>query len=983
MKKRFLFISVCIFATAIGCDSAAYPEPMRMSLRDLLDLTNGPATTEPFLPLPAGSPADYTITNNDQRGDVPFAFDTVRAVHLKLQLRVADRPAVDRVVQLRELRDGRPGRVLFRALTDDAGTVRGNLVTVATTNAAQLEFATGGRVYAERVPLEDLLMLDRSIHLDETASRNGSAITAPADTDGDGIADEIDDFPGDAAYATRVHFPTRGRYTVAFEDLYPAPGDADFNDYVIQARQEEHLNAAGEVARIVGSYRHVAKAAGYNHFLRITLSLAAADYEVRRFRPDGSLHSTSPGRAAPFENVVITERSDRTIPQANAQPGQAFAAGDLFELEIVPDTPVSQSELGPAPYDLHLYVANTGRAVHFAGKFFDDDGHDLYRDDDGFPWALLVPVDWRWMYERRDIFAAYEFFTDWYSSGGELHENWYNFPDLNLVFENVQTHYSGTPEFLPPAPHDPADFIVETSMRPVPVRIESCYIPVGALHSVEALSGTPVFAAPGSLRIAYDGDKLSDAGFSEDFTVFAYDATSNSYAQVPGSVVDESAETVTVPLAATGTFVLTAYNHPSIDGDPACASVGYPDGIYTYASVAANGSADGYGGWPALSADGRYVVFDSSAPNLVVGDTNATFDIFVHDRQSGDTSRVSRAFDGSEANSWSNRPDISADGRFVTFYANADNLVGDDTNGRHDVFVHDRNSATTVRVSLASDGSQANGHSYRPAISANGRYVAFDSLATNLVPGDSNNRQDVFVHDRQSGQTDRVSVASDGSQANHVSFQPRISADGRYVVFFSAAWNLAAGDTNGEQDVFVHDRQTGTTTRLSVASNGTQGNDRSFDPDISDDGRFVTFNSFASNLVTSDTNSRPDAFVHDLQTGQTTRVSTASDGTQGNSFSSQPRISADGRYVTFLSDASNLVGGDTNGIREIFVHDRQSGSTRRVSVSPDGSQANNGAFGRPALSADGRYVVFESTTQNLMPGVSGALRNRIFVFPRP
>ena len=168
----------------------------------------------------------------------------------------------------------------------------------------------------------------------------------------------------------------------------------------------------------------------------------------------------------------------------------------------------------------------------------------------------------------------------------------------------------------------------------------------------------------------------------------------------------------------------------------------------------------------------------------------------------------------------------------------------------------------TTRVSVASDGAQGNGYSYHPSISADGRYVAFESYATNLVSGDTNGYIDVFVHDRQGGGTTRVSVTSDGAQGGTGSWNPSISADGRYVAFMSAASNLVSGDTCCS-DIFVHDRQSGQTTRVSVASDGAQGNNHSWYPSISADGRYVAFHSYASNLVSGDTNSAPDVFVHD------------------------------------------------------------------------------------------------------------------------
>jgi|GEM_PF-1792314 len=404
-------------------------------------------------------------------------------------------------------------------------------------------------------------------------------------------------------------------------------------------------------------------------------------------------------------------------------------------------------------------------------------------------------------------------------------------------------------------------------------------------------------------------------------------------------------------------------------------------------SVASDGAQgnNGPGGsyFPASSADGRYVAFGSYSSNLVSGDTNGMYDFFVHDRQTGETSRVSVASDGSQGNggdteftsSYYRSVAISADGRYVAFGSYSSNLVSGDTNGQLDAFVHDRQTGETTRVSIASDGSQGNGMSgiHSVAISADGRYVTFESWATNLVTGNTNGG--IFVHDRQTGETTIVSVASDGTQGNSGSFFPDISADGRYVAFGSYSSNLVSGDTNGQPDAFVHDRQTGETTIVSVASDGTQGNGSVgyAAMSISADGHYIVFTSLASNLVPGDTNNRKDAFVHDCQTGETTIVSVASDGTQGNGNvgrsekSSDISINADGRYVTFNSEASNLVSGDTNGMNDIFIHDCQTRKTDRVGVASSGTQGNNFSWSS-AISADGRYIFFDSTASNLVSG---------------
>jgi Ca2+-binding RTX toxin-like protein len=385
-------------------------------------------------------------------------------------------------------------------------------------------------------------------------------------------------------------------------------------------------------------------------------------------------------------------------------------------------------------------------------------------------------------------------------------------------------------------------------------------------------------------------------------------------------------------------------------------------------SVASDGTeSNGYSYESSISGDGRYITFYSDASNLVTGDTNNSYDIFVYDRQTKETTRVSVASDGTQANNHSFQTSISADGRYITFTSNANNLVTGDTNGKNDIFVYDRQTKETTRVSVASDGTESNNVSESPNISADGRYITFYSDASNLVTGDTNSYRDIFVYDRQTKETSRVSVASNGTEANNYSYSPSISADGRYITFYSDASNLVTGDTNGKADIFVYDRQTKETTRVSVASDGTQGNKSSSFPSISADGRYTTFTSDASNLVPDDTNNIYDIFVYDRQTKETTRVSVASDGTQSNKASQFPSISGDGRYITFYSNANNLVPGDTNKYHDIFVYDRQTKETTRVSVASDGTQSNNSSY-ESSISGDGRYITFYSDASNLVPG---------------
>jgi ELWxxDGT repeat protein len=380
-----------------------------------------------------------------------------------------------------------------------------------------------------------------------------------------------------------------------------------------------------------------------------------------------------------------------------------------------------------------------------------------------------------------------------------------------------------------------------------------------------------------------------------------------------------------------------------------------------------NSSDNTSSGQHTVSADGRYIAFSSDATNLVQGDTNFARDVFVYDRVTKTITLVSVASNGTQGNSSSFAPSISADGKRVAFYSIAFNLIDGDTNNLADVFVRDLATGTTTRVSVAPDGSQGNDSSFNSSISADGKVVAFQSYASNLAIGDTNNSSDIFIRDFATGTTTRVSVASDGTQGNSNSDNPSISADGKVVTFQSYASNLVAGDTNGTWDVFVRDLATGTTTRVSVASDGTQANANSERPSISADGKVVAYYSIASNLVPGDTNNTSDVFVWNLTTGTTTRASIASDGTQGNANSGTTSISADGKVVAFFSNASNVVTGDINGTWDVYVRDLAVGTTTRVSVATDGTQGNSTSY-LPSISADGKVVAFQSNASNLAAG---------------
>lgn len=281
---------------------------------------------------------------------------------------------------------------------------------------------------------------------------------------------------------------------------------------------------------------------------------------------------------------------------------------------------------------------------------------------------------------------------------------------------------------------------------------------------------------------------------------------------------------------------------------------------------------DDYGWSPSISADGRFVAFESRNESLVAGDTNGANDVFVFDRIAGQISRVSLDSNGNQGNQDSRAASISADGRIVAFVSAADNLVSNDANGVADVFLHDLATGVTIRASIDSSGVEADGASSggflfgwaeKPALSSDGSIVAFASYADNLAAGDTNGVEDVFVHDIATGQTEIVSLGSAGNQADSDSWAPSLSADGRIVAFTSEAKNFARVDGNGAADVFVHDRATGITTLVSGRA-GITGDGQSYSPALTSDGSLVAMFSGAGNLVPDDTNSVIDAFVHDL-----------------------------------------------------------------------------------------------------------------------
>jgi YVTN family beta-propeller protein len=405
-----------------------------------------------------------------------------------------------------------------------------------------------------------------------------------------------------------------------------------------------------------------------------------------------------------------------------------------------------------------------------------------------------------------------------------------------------------------------------------------------------------------------------------------------------------------------------------------------------------NGESAGCCGF-SISADARYVAFSSRATNMVIPDNNGSLaDIFIHDRQTGQTVLVSKDDNGTRGNSESLEPSISADGRFIAFSSFATNLVPNDNNSAYDVFVHDRDpdengifdegNETTKMVSVDSGGNQGNGQSTQPSINADGQFIVFKTTSTNLGdPGPFTSK--IFVRDQINGQTILMSKNSNGIPANgnsHLwlsSSKPSISDDGRFIVFYSMANNLVSGDLNGADDVFLHDRDSDKndnfdelggirTAIVSVDSHGNRGNNHSFEPAVSGDGRFIAFQSRSGNFGGDTNGAVDDIFVHDRVSGVTEVISMDSSGVQGPFLSRTPSISGNGRFVSFES-FNAFVSNDVNGYTDVYVHDRERGETHLVSLDSNGVQGNDHSY-RPSVNSDGRLIAFGSSASNLVPG---------------
>ncbi|HET9769351.1 MAG TPA: hypothetical protein VFS16_00580, partial [Acidimicrobiia bacterium] len=461
----------------------------------------------------------------------------------------------------------------------------------------------------------------------------------------------------------------------------------------------------------------------------------------------------------------------------------------------------------------------------------------------------------------------------------------------------------------------------------------------------------------------------------------------------------------TLPGGTTSTTILP---NPDVNWGPAGTT-----------SVIAKGTVGGGSAFrPWMSADGRYLVFDSDAKKVMGGAGDPApgiRDVYLYDRTTGGLERISVGPGGRRANvpgngsgcanpCGSQRPTISADGRYVAFWSSADNLVDGDTNGEPDAFLRDRQTGTTTLISKGFQGAQANGESRRPVVSRDGTFVAFESAASNLIApascglltpctgGDKNNADDVYLYEVGTGAITLMSADAKGSAGNGASNRPSLSGNGRKVVFQSEASNLVANDANGAtSDVIMRDVAAGQTTIVSTNSAGAQSDKSSTSPSISADGRWVSFDSRATTFNPADSGGDVDVYVKDLETGAIEQVSVRSGGGQasapaGGIVGGDSTVSADGRFVAFWSDAPNLVDGDTNGdlcdadkrpCSDVFVRDRATNTTTRM-TSTNGVEGNEESYS-PALSMDGKFVAFDSKATSLDPSGGSTSSQDIFV----
>lgn len=392
-----------------------------------------------------------------------------------------------------------------------------------------------------------------------------------------------------------------------------------------------------------------------------------------------------------------------------------------------------------------------------------------------------------------------------------------------------------------------------------------------------------------------------------------------------------------------------------------------------------------------VSPNGRFVVFSSDAANLVPNDTNNSADVFLRDNQLNTTERVSLGTAGVQGDAGGFQGLVSADGRYVAFSSDSTNLVVSDTNASTDVFLRDRQLATTTRVSVRTAGGQSDGASFLQSMTPDATLIVFASDATNLIGTvDQNFSTDIYLRDRTANKTTRVSVATDGTEGDSDSSVASISDNGRFVAFISNASTFDPNDSGVFADVFLRDRTAATTTRLTAFPDTTEADGDSSNVAISGDGSTVVFDSDATNLVTpADGNGTTDVYAVTVATGTIERISANASGGDASNFSFLAGVSDNGRFVAFQSAAKNLIPMPLVAQVDSFVRDRSSGSIALVGKTQAQGEPSNPdpvlAGSSPnAISGDGRYVLFTSSATDVLgaPDTNGTVAD-VFLGSNP
>ncbi|MGJ4754248.1 LruC domain-containing protein [Leptospira kmetyi] len=372
-------------------------------------------------------PVTGVITVNDQVGTAPFTYNTVQTIPLNLV--VTDKQSKP-VSGATVIVSDNQGNILFQGISDNTGKVSGTITVETAVGQITLEITANGESITNVINLINVIGINREIKYEILLP----VVTAPTDTDKDGVPDTLDAYPQDPTRSSLIRIPSEGVSTVAYEDLYPSAGDADLNDYVVHIRNEEDLNAAGDVIRLRGTYQHVARGAGYKHtfFIKLPVSVGAK-YSRKVVRDDGkeitALNTINVSSADLNAGIQIHEESNKTTSNPNVNPGGVYKPGHIATIEIVFNSPVKKSAIGNYPYDIFIKVINTGKEIHFPGLYKNANGTDKYLDSNQFPWAILVPGSWKYPYEgldiRKDTQTGYKEFNLWVASKGTSYKDWY------------------------------------------------------------------------------------------------------------------------------------------------------------------------------------------------------------------------------------------------------------------------------------------------------------------------------------------------------------------------------------------------------------------------------------------------------------------------------------------------------------------------------------------------------------------------------